>query len=82
MTLDVATLTDVVAVQLQVPTTNVTLDARFVEDLGAEPMLLTDLVLALEERFELDISTDEAESLRTLRDVIDYLDAHGHPADP
>jgi len=46
------------------------LHARFIEELEIEPLDVTDLILALEEAFDIDISNTEAESIRTVRDAL------------
>jgi len=79
---NVAALAHLVAVQLQVATTDVTPDARFVDDLGAEPIHIVDMILALEEHFEIDIASSDAGELRTLRDVLEYLARRGYTAEP
>jgi len=78
----VAALAHLIAGQLQVSSSAVTHEARFVEDLGAEPMHLTDMVLAIEEHFEIDVDESDADRLHTLADVLAYLELRGYPADP
>lgn len=50
----------------------VTSEARFVEDLGADSLDLTELLMALEEEFNVDID-DEANSIETVQDAINYI---------
>ena len=50
----------------------VTSEARFVEDLGADSLALTELLMALEEEFNVDID-DEANSIETVQDAINYI---------
>lgn len=80
MKLDVAALAHLVAGQLEVEAAAVSLDAHFVRDLGADRVRLTDVMLALEEHFDVEIANDDAAHLLTLRDVIAYLDAREHRA--
>lgn len=80
MTFNVAALSHLIARQLEVETTRVTDRARFVEDLGADVIQLTDLMLAIEEHFDVDISGDEVERLCTLDEVLHYLAQRGHRA--
>ena len=47
--------------------------ASFVEDLGADSLDIVELVMALEEAFDLDVPDEEAEKLKTVKDVIDYI---------
>jgi acyl carrier protein len=52
----------------------VTTEARFVEDLGADSLDLTELLMALEEEFSVDID-DEANSIETVQDAIKYIES-------
>jgi acyl carrier protein len=64
---------DIVVEQLGVDKDDVTPEKSFVEDLNADSLDLTELIMTFEERFHCDISTEEAEKLKTVRDVIDFL---------
>jgi acyl carrier protein len=50
----------------------VTLEARFIDDLGADSLDLTELLMALEEEFNIDID-DEANEIQTVSDAVDYI---------
>lgn len=52
----------------------VTLDARFIDDLGADSLDVTELLMALEEEFNIDID-DEANAIETVKDAVDYIAA-------
>lgn len=54
----------------------VTTEASFVDDLGADSLDTVELVMALEEEFEIDIPDEEAEKIVTVQDAIDYIKAH------
>ena len=54
----------------------VTLSASFVDDLGADSLDRVELVMALEEAFDLEIPDEEAEKIRTVQDAIDYIEKH------
>jgi len=62
-----------VAEQLGVDPSEVTPEKSFVEDLNADSLDLTELVMTLEEKFDIEIAEDKAESLKTVRDVIDFV---------
>lgn len=64
---------DIVVEQLGVDKDDVTADKSFVEDLNADSLDLTELIMTFEERFGCEISQEEAEKLKTVRDVINYL---------
>jgi acyl carrier protein len=65
----------IVAEQLGVKEEEVTNDASFVEDLGADSLDTVELVMALEEEFETEIPDEEAEKITTVQEAIDYITA-------
>ena len=65
----------IVAEQLGVKEEEVTNDASFVEDLGADSLDTVELVMALEEEFETEIPDEEAEKLKTVGDAIKYVES-------
>ena len=62
--------------QLGVKEEEVTPEASFVEDLGADSLDTVELVMALEEEFETEIPDDEAEKITTVKEAMDYVEAH------
>ncbi|MBE6386972.1 MAG: acyl carrier protein [Lentisphaeria bacterium] len=64
----------IVVEQLGVSEDQVTPDAKFIEDLGADSLDQVELVMALEEEFGSDIPDDAAEKLTTVGDAIDYIE--------
>ena len=64
---------EIVIEQLGVDASEVTKDKSFVEDLNADSLDLTELRMTFEEKFGCDITEEEAESLKTVGDVIEYL---------
>ncbi len=82
MRFDIAAITHLIAAQLEVEPVRVTHTARFVDDLGADDVRIDDLMLALEEHFDIDITNEEATTLRTLDQVLAYLDERGYVAEP
>lgn len=67
---------DIVVEQLGVDKEEVTLDKSFVEDLNADSLDLTELIMTFEERFGCEISEEEAEKLKTVGSVVEYIDHH------
>ncbi|MGB1341448.1 MAG: acyl carrier protein [Pseudomonadales bacterium] len=69
-------VTKLVCEQLGVKENEVTLEASFVEDLGADSLDTVELVMALEEEFETEIPDEEAEKITTVKEAVDYIEAH------
>ena len=67
---------DIIVEQLGVNPEQVTPSASFIEDLGADSLDTVELVMALEEEFEIDIPDEEAEKIVTFQDVLNYIKAH------
>lgn len=64
---------DIIVEQLGVDATDVTLKKSFVEDLNADSLDLTELIMTFEERFGFEISEEDAEKLKTVGDVVTYI---------
>jgi len=62
--------------QLGVEEGQVTSEAKFVDDLGADSLDTVELVMALEEEFKLEIPDQEAEKISTVGQAIDYIESH------
>lgn len=65
---------DIVVEQLGVAADDVSLEKSFVEDLNADSLDLTELIMTFEERFGFEISEEEAEKLKTVGDVVSYIE--------
>ncbi|KIM11279.1 MAG: acyl carrier protein [Sulfuricurvum sp. PC08-66] len=68
-------IVEVVVEQLSVDAAEVKPNAKFVEDLGADSLDVVELVMALEEKFDIEIPDEEAESIQTVQDVINYIES-------
>jgi len=66
----------IVVEQLGVKPEEVTKEASFVDDLGADSLDTVELVMALEEEFETEIPDEDAEKITTVQQAIDYINAH------
>jgi acyl carrier protein len=66
----------IISEQLGVEEAEVTPSASFTDDLGADSLDQVELVMALEENFDIEIPDDAAEKIRTVQDAIDYIDKH------
>lgn len=67
---------EIIAEQLGVDAEGVKEDASFVDDLGADSLAVVELVLAFEEQFKIDIPDTETEKIRTVADVVSYIEQH------
>jgi len=67
---------DIVVEQLGVDRDDVSPEKSFVEDLNADSLDLTELIMTFEERFGCEISEEDAEKLKTVGDVIAYIEKH------
>ena len=63
----------IIVEQLGVAETAVDMDASFIDDLGADSLDIVELVMALEEEFDLEIPDSDAEKVVTVGDVVDYI---------
>jgi acyl carrier protein len=66
----------IIVEQLGVDEAEVTPNASFVDDLGADSLDTVELVMAFEEAFEIEIPDEDAEKIRTVKDAVDYINAH------
>src|ERR1039457_6520099 len=66
----------IIVEQLGVDEGEVTANASFVDDLGADSLDTVELVMAFEEAFEIEIPDEDAEKIRTVKDAVDYINAH------
>ena len=64
----------IIVEQLGVDADEVTAEASFVEDLGADSLDTVELIMAFEEEFGVEISDDEAEKIRKVKDAVDYIE--------
>jgi acyl carrier protein len=67
---------DIIADRLGVDKSEVVSEAAFIDDLGADSLDLVELIMAMEEEFDIEIADEEAEKLRTVQDVMNYIKAH------
>jgi len=62
-----------IAEQLSIDEDDITMDSGFVDDLGADSLDLVELIMALEEEFDMEIPDEDAEKITTVGDVVDYI---------
>ncbi len=66
---------EIICEQLGVSEEEVTPQASFIEDLGADSLDIVELVM-VEEEYDMEISDEEAEKIRTVQDVVSYIESH------
>lgn len=79
MALDAQTqekLKKIVSEQLSVDLEEVVPEASFIEDLNADSLDLVELIMTMEEEFNIKISDEDAEKIQTVQDALDYLQEH------
>lgn len=68
-------VTKIIAEKLSVELEEIVPEASFVDDLGADSLDLVELIMSMEEEFDIDISDEEAEKMLTVKDAFDYIEA-------
>jgi acyl carrier protein len=66
----------IIAEKLSVDIEEIVPEASFVDDLGADSLDLVELIMSMEEEFDIDIPDEDAEKLVTVKDVFDFIAAH------
>ena len=64
---------EIIVEQLNSPENTVTMEAAFIDDLGADSLDIVELIMALEEEFDLEIPDADAEKIVTVSDVVEYI---------
>ena len=67
---------NVIVDQLSVDADEVTLEASFVDDLGADSLDVVELIMGLETEFDIEIPDEEAEKISTVGDAVEYIKSH------
>ena len=71
-----AKVKSIIADQLGVGEDEIKAESSFIEDLGADSLDIVELVMAMEEEFEVEIPDEEAENIKTVGDAINYINSH------
>jgi len=67
---------EIIAEQLQIDASELKLESSFIDDLGADSLDIVELVMAMEDAFEMEIPDEAAEKITTVKNVLDYILAH------
>ena len=67
---------NIIVEQLGVSESSITMEASFIDDLGADSLDIVELIMALEEEFDMEIPDSDAEKVVTVKDVVDYIKEH------
>ena len=65
---------DIVVEQLGVEADEVAIESKFIDDLGADSLDIVELIMAFEEEFNIEIPDEAAEKIKTVQDVVTYID--------
>ena len=65
---------DIVVEQLGVEADEVALESTFIDDLGADSLVIVELIMAFEEEFNIEIPDEAAEKIKSVQDVVTYID--------
>ncbi len=67
---------NLISEQLGIDAGEITMEASFIDDLGADSLDVVELIMALETEFDLEIPDEDAEKIATVNDVVEYIKAH------
>ncbi len=67
---------DIIVDQLEVDEAEVTLDAMILEDLGADSIDVVDLIMSIEDEFEIEVPDEDVDGIKTVGDIVKYVEAN------
>lgn len=71
-----AKVKSIISEQLGVKEEEIKINSSFIEDLGADSLDIVELVMQMEEEFEVEIPDEEAENIKTVQDAVNYINTH------
>ena len=69
-------LKEIIALQLDLDAESLTLDTKIIEDLGTDSLDIVEMLMSVEDEFEVEIPEEKIEDLKTIGDVVDYIQDH------
>jgi len=75
-----ARVREIIVEQLGVSAAEAVPQASFIEDLGADSLDIVELVMAMEEEFDVEIPDEDAEKIQKVKDAVSYIESHAKPA--
>lgn len=69
-------LKEIIALQLDLDAESLTLDTKIIEDLGTDSLDVVEMLMSVEDEFEVEIPEEKIEDLKTIGDVVDYIQDH------
>ncbi|MBR3300386.1 MAG: acyl carrier protein [Clostridia bacterium] len=69
-------LKEIIALQLDIDAESLTLDTKIIEDLGTDSLDVVEMLMSVEDEFEVEIPEEKIEDLKTIGDVVDYIQDH------
>lgn len=67
---------EIILKELGIEAEKVTLEASFIDDLGADSLDIVDMLMVFEEEFDLEIPEEDAENITTVKEAVDYIEEH------
>ena len=67
---------EILCEQLEIDPDEITLDTNIIDDLGADSLDVVDLVMSIEESFDIEIPDEEVENIKTVGDIVKYIEAN------
>ena len=69
-------LQKIIAEVLNIDTDKITMESTFVDDLGADSLDVVDLLMSIEDEFEIEVPDEEIENIKTVGDLVKYIEAN------
>jgi acyl carrier protein len=70
------TLKSLISSDLGVDEDTIDMDSRLIEDLGADSLDAVELIMSIEDTFEIEVADSDADSLKTVKDIVEYIENH------